>query len=88
MPYFAIDDFEIDPDEYVGSCNSREIKELIEALVEDGHIQSGSEVTNQTNSLDDYFTNSILHLTKCRLLMTTTEENFILDLYNRFKYLK
>lgn len=87
MPYFDIDSIDIEPDEFVSSCNSREIKELIDALVEDGHIQRGCEATNQSH-LDDDFTFALSHLMKCKDLMTIEEENFILDLYSRFKYLR
>lgn len=38
MPDFTPDDIDIEPGEFVYACNTREIKELIEALVEDGHL--------------------------------------------------
>jgi hypothetical protein len=37
MPEFT-SEIDIDPSEYVDSCSSREIKDLIEYLVEDGHL--------------------------------------------------
>ena len=40
MPDFTPEDIDIEPSEFVYACNSKEIKELIEALVEDGHIPS------------------------------------------------
>ena len=39
MPYFDYDgDINIDVDDFLSACGSSEIKELIEALVEDGHL--------------------------------------------------
>jgi len=35
MPYFSMD---IEIDEFLNSCDRRDIKELIVALVEDGHL--------------------------------------------------
>jgi hypothetical protein len=35
MPYFDVD---VDVDDFLSACNSREIKELIQALVDDGHL--------------------------------------------------
>jgi hypothetical protein len=40
MPDFTPDDIDIEPGEFVYACNKKEIKELIEALVEDGHLPS------------------------------------------------
>lgn len=38
MPSFYVDDVDIDVDEFLSACSSREIKEVIDALVEDGHL--------------------------------------------------
>lgn len=94
MPYFTPDDFDIDPSEFVSSCNSREINELIETLVEDGHIQpdqltkNGSNGVKRPNLNDEIFWESLNHLAKCRDLLTTTEEEFINNLSKRFKHLR
>jgi hypothetical protein len=37
MPYFSTE-IDIDADEFVSSCSKRDIKNLIDALVEDGHL--------------------------------------------------
>jgi hypothetical protein len=37
MPDFSTE-IEIEPWEYVSECNGREIEELIETLIEDGHL--------------------------------------------------
>jgi plasmid rolling circle replication initiator protein Rep len=38
MPDFTPDDIDIEPYEFVDACNSREIKELINSLVDNGHL--------------------------------------------------
>ncbi len=94
MPDFTPDDIDIDPSEFVGACNSREIKELIDALVEDGHIQP-SQLENRINNgvrrpnfNDEKFWSSLEHLAKCRDLLSIEEENFINNLADKFKHLR
>ncbi len=94
MPYFTPDDFDIDPSEYVDSCNSREIKELIEVLIEDGHIEPSQTQKNLSNGIrrpnvnDDIFSESIDVLGKCRDLLSLDEENYINKLAEKFKHLR
>jgi hypothetical protein len=38
MPDFTPEDIDIEPYEFVDACNSREIKELINTLVDNGHL--------------------------------------------------
>ena len=39
MPYFSTDaELDISIDEFLSECDSRDIKELIDALIEDGHL--------------------------------------------------
>jgi hypothetical protein len=38
MPSFYVEDVDIDVDDFLSACSSREIKEVIAALVEDGHL--------------------------------------------------
>lgn len=38
MPEFFVDDIEIEPYEFVRACSKSEIKELIDELVEEGHL--------------------------------------------------
>lgn len=42
MPTFPIDSFDIDAEEFITSCSSSEIKELIEYLIEEEYIKPGS----------------------------------------------
>jgi hypothetical protein len=40
---------DVDVDEFISACSKREIKELIEILIEDGHISKSSIITANTN---------------------------------------
>ncbi len=90
MPDFTPDDISVDPDEFVSSCNSREIKELIDELIERGHINRSavsSEQNDKTiNKRDCEFVDALNHLRNKRHLLTTTEEGFIISLADKFKH--
>jgi hypothetical protein len=94
MPDFTPDDIDIDPSEFVYACNSREIKELIDTLVEDGHISPDRKELNSNtgvrnpNHYDETFWESLDHLAKCRDMLTIGEETFINELANKFKHLR
>ena len=47
MPRFYTDDLDIDVDEYLSACSPREIKKLINKLVEEGHITK-SDILSET----------------------------------------
>jgi len=94
MPDFQVDDISIDPDEFVSACNKQGLNELIEALVEDGHIEP-----NQTNKIkqtgvkrptpnDQIFWDSLDHLAKCRDMLSTFEENYINNMATKYKHLR
>lgn len=96
MPEFTPDDIDIDPSEFVGACNQKEIKELITALVEHGHIDSkavlykdfdydggyGRTYVNDLNYIDN-----LESLKSKRHLLTTTEEDYINNLSKRFQHI-
>lgn len=94
MPDFTPDDIDISPSEFVDSCNSREIQQLIEILVEDGHIQpdqlskSESHGVRRPNINDERFWNSLDHLKKCRDLLSIHEENYINNMADKYKHLR
>ena len=43
MPYFETnpDEIEVDVDDFLSACSSSEIKELVQALKDDGHLDEG-----------------------------------------------
>lgn len=92
MPDFQVEDVDIDPSEFVYACNKREIKELIDTLVEEGHIREDAVITgkNQTtvaNASDCIFNDNLNVLSTNRLRLTIEEEDMINKLAERFRYL-
>lgn len=78
---------DIDPSEYLYSCSDREIKELIDCLIEDGHIQSkcvASKNNEQKNILDLEWDEIINKLSLNRLSLTIDDEEIIKKISNRF----
>ena len=93
MPEFETS-VDIDPSEFVDSCNKREKDRLVEILIEDGYIQPDQDTKNSNNGVlkpninDQTFWDSLQHLSKCRDLLSIEEENFINNLANKFKHLR
>lgn len=92
MPDFQVEDLDISPDEFVYACNKREIKELIDTLVEENHISKNDVITGKTersraNSSDIIFDNNLDAISRNRLHLTIEEEEMINKLAERFKFL-
>ena len=86
MPTFYAEDIDIDPDEFVSSCNSREIEELIDVLAEDGHITKPFNHTpeNDKNLMDEEWDEVIGKISgRARLRLTNEEEEVIKKIANR-----
>jgi hypothetical protein len=49
MPTFYGEDIDIDVDDFLSACDSGEIKELIQALVDDGHISKSATQKHDNN---------------------------------------
>lgn len=52
MPTFYNEDIDIDVDDFLSECNSKEIKEVIESLEEQGHLEDHGyiKMKNESNS--------------------------------------
>jgi len=94
MPQFSIDDVDISPSEFLDACNSKEINQIIDSLVEDGHLES-NQINNTSsygvrspNTNDERFWASLEHLKKCRDLLSIHEENYINNMADRYKHLR
>jgi hypothetical protein len=94
MPDFTAE-IDIEPWEYVNNCSSGEIKELIECLHSDGLLKeyfiehgvidpdSVIEIGEKGNILDIEWTETIVKLSKNRLMLTTEEEETIKKIAER-----
>lgn len=76
---------DIEPQEFVDNCSSTDIKELINILIEEGHLD-GQPITSPThhNILDEEWVSLMSRLMKSRLLLSNEEETFIKNIANRF----
>lgn len=86
MPDFSAE-IDIEPWEYVSECSRREIDELIETLIEDGHLDrfNGKAVpTKEGASVMDIEWDELL--TKIRFskhLLSNEDESRIIDIANK-----
>jgi hypothetical protein len=83
MPEYTAE-IEISPDEFLSDCSSSEIKEIIEALIEDGHIQPHQVIVDgqdTRNYLDEEWDNICEKIRKSRLVMTQSDEDTIRQIY-------
>jgi hypothetical protein len=79
MPSFTPDDVDVDVDDFMYQCNNREIKEVIEYLIEEGHIEPQQVVgSNTSTSLLEYEFNEMLQKIQENRLRLTKEEDAIL----------
>jgi hypothetical protein len=79
---------DVDVDEFVSSCSKREIKELIECLVEDGHLEKNQFVKQPDDKkgvLEEEFLNKLEVLSTKYYSMTEEELEFIDNLYNKYR---
>ena len=86
MPDFSTE-IDIDAWDYISACSNREVKELIEALVEDGHLDSFNGQVKPTNIhntlLDDEWSETLNKLRDSRHLMSSEDEQRIIDVAKR-----
>jgi hypothetical protein len=90
MPDFSIDDLDIDPDDFLDACSVREIKEVIEWLVDNNHISKStieSVGNNALNVNDIMFQENLDAISKSKLLLSIEEEEVINRIGEKFKYL-
>jgi hypothetical protein len=75
---------DIDPSEYVDNCSPSEITELVNILVDEGYLE-GQPVTSphHHNILDEEWVMIISKLMKSRLLLSSEDENTIIEIAKR-----
>jgi len=83
MPEYTAE-IEVNPDEFISDCSSSEIKEIIEALIEDGYIQRHQVIVDgqdTRNYLDEEWDNICEKIRKSRLTMCQSDEDTIRQIY-------
>jgi hypothetical protein len=84
MPYFETE-LEVDVNDFLSSCSSSEIKELIEALQEDGWLVKEKVTKEESISfMDEEWLNITNKLNTLRLRLSVEEEQTIKDIVNRY----
>jgi len=87
MPSFYSEDIDIDPSDFVDACDRQEIQELIDVLIEDGYIKQTARPVSESredNLMDLTYKNAIEKLLDKRAYLTLEEEQFIINLANRY----
>lgn len=85
MPNFYTEDIDISPDEFISSCSSSEIKELIDILVDEEYIKPEDIVDDDHCSPMDEEWNEIIGKlsNRGRLRLTNEEEEVIKKIADR-----
>ncbi len=84
MPEFSTE-IDITIDDFLYECSNDEIKELIEALQEDGHIRKDSIIEEDgLNILDEEWLTVTNKLITLRLRLSPEEEQLIKEIVNRY----
>jgi hypothetical protein len=83
MPDFSTE-IDIDAWGYISACSNREVKELIETLVENGHLDSFNGQVKPVNThntlMDDEWWTALVKLRDSRHLLSPEDENRITDI--------
>ena len=80
-------DVDIEVNEFVSSCSPREIRELVQALIEDGHIKTSSVTPSpdRMTAREIEFGEMLSLLSQKYYQMDVTEINIIEELYNKYR---
>jgi hypothetical protein len=83
MPSFYVDDVDIDVDDFLSACSDSEIRELVDALVEDGHIKPGTQAkSNKSNN--EEFDDACSNLIGNSWRLSKEDEETILQISKKF----
>jgi len=86
MPDFSTE-IDIEPWEYVSECNGREIDELIETLIEDGHLSrfNGKVVPKKQGGsvMDIEWDELLTKIRNSKHLLSNDDESRIIEIANK-----
>ena len=70
---------DVDPSEYVSECSRSEIIELIEILIEEGHLDSfnGKVKLSSKDGIDDEWYEVLNKLHRSKMVLTKEDEDII-----------
>jgi hypothetical protein len=90
MPDFRMYGVEVDidvddgVDEFLDNCSKKEIEEVIEWLKDNGYLKTRVVVQQVDNLLDISFKEALNKLQDRRVYLTLEEEQFLINLANKF----
>lgn len=91
MPDFTPDDISIEPYEYINSCDSGDIKELIEELIDGGYLPKSvlnlnkkGKVDNGLGRLQSDFADKLQKLTDVYYTISTEDEEVLQTIINKY----
>jgi DNA-binding Lrp family transcriptional regulator len=83
MPDFYVEEMFIDPEEFVQACSKKELKELVDYLVEEGIVKR-STVASQPRGYDEQvFEEALLKLSGRWNMLSAVESEFISNIAKR-----
>jgi len=85
MPDFSTE-IDIEPWEYVSACSNREVDELINTLIEDGHLDkfNGKVVSKGDASLmSEEWDEALAKIRNSKHLLSIDDENVIINIANK-----
>ena len=77
-------DIDVDVSDFYDECSYTEKKQLVEYLVEDGFASGSSEEIEKENLQDITYKKALDKLYSKRIYLTLQEEQFIIDLSNKY----
>lgn len=85
MPYFYSDtEVDISVDEFLSECDSGDIKELIDALIEDGHLNQTQVFKHKASLLEQEHINMCDALSKNYYQMSNEDTQILETLYKKY----
>lgn len=77
---------DVDVDEYLSNCNTKETEELIDALIEDGYLKKDCRVNDYEvySPSESFYQEALEKLNSKWNMLTQEEEELIIKIANRF----
>lgn len=88
MPTFYpdVEDINVDPEEFLSACDTRETEELIDALIEGGYLKKNCRPSydESYSPSESFYQEALDKLNGKWNMLTKEEEELILKIANRF----
>lgn len=79
-------DIDVSVSDFLEECTSFEIREVIEWLRENGNSNEVDIITKDSNPQDEIFNEGLKNLLDNRYLLSTEEEELIMDIAKKYSY--